>query len=315
MVHAINFMSNAGMPDTLDAVKAFEMVIGAMHAKPLEIRGGGVKDIMDEIYSILATAEYLGCVSIVTQSIESKLVETGQELWKEVANNPIAWSTFGFRLRSHAITKEAVIHLVGLWKDMTEKVRYSMPMRLRELCEKKSCELEAAIERLNQDLLAFYDPVLTKNDQEYNGNKFSVNIIGWMAMSAMKGHLGKALYEVKGQMANSYGWEFYSRLSQGGTSYFPGSDLEPFWTLFRMKTRGRNHVKDKIDAMKVVIAQMTTEVMLNNTNLKGAQPTSYFICTEVSRADTDALWDDAAHIADSSANCSSASSPLMMPLD
>jgi hypothetical protein len=283
-------MSRAGMAHDTTVPDSFECVFAAIYGRPLALSH---QNMMTRIGGILHVAEYLGSVHVVSRQIDSLLLEFGQELYQSIASDPVQWGLNGLRMKSFNITKEALIHLVGKWKDLDEDVRRALPSRLSQLCENKARDLDRKIDAVNRHLIGHYLPAMIRDAGQTAGAKYSTGIMMWMAASAAKTYMAHIIYESKTEANKSFNWGLYKTISDGGPGYLVAADLVPFFALFNMKARGKHSVECHVEAMKAGYSEIVAPLMINNSNLRGACPTQYFLCTDIQRDDMRLLWDEA----------------------
>ncbi|KAF2673087.1 hypothetical protein BT63DRAFT_475648 [Microthyrium microscopicum] len=278
------------------ACDTYSKVFDAIYNRPLKTSGVTVYEIKNEVTDIVNVAETLGCIHVVSRQVESMLTEYGQDLWINVAMNPLAWSDLATRIGSVTIVRELVIHLVGQWAQFSDHQKQCLPNKLHDLCAQKVQELANAKKNVEADLLRYYPTRVKRYDgidspARQNRSSYANEVIDWMCASIFKEYLGYAFSEGLGRLAPDGGYAFYSLIKHGAGAYLTPKHMEKWHADFAMSTRGLNNLQAHLDDFKNAVSGKVDALLKNKSSLDLSEtPVKYLTCADVGRTEIKALW-------------------------
>jgi Zn ribbon nucleic-acid-binding protein len=230
--------------------------------------------------------------------MDSMLAEHGQDLYQSIASSPIQWGMLAMRIRSFNILREAVIHLTGQWKSVTEDEKKSMDQNLRVLVEAKDNLLDRAKIYIETRLANWYPPELHRRAaaaarRAHGHAEYAKQIIKWIALCILRQWICYAV--IHGWLRNGPdgGLTCYKRIAAGGSAYLSPENLAEWHKNFTMSSRTQNNLAACLDRMKIGIKEVVKPLLKNESALNiSAYPVKYFTCTMVDKRDTLTLWEE-----------------------
>lgn len=70
---------------------------------------------------LIEVAESIDALIAIRDKVELALRQKDTALWKTIAREPVIWANLGKKLQSSSIFKEAVKHVVGKWRTLTQQ--------------------------------------------------------------------------------------------------------------------------------------------------------------------------------------------------
>ncbi|KAK5110596.1 hypothetical protein LTR85_000973 [Meristemomyces frigidus] len=276
-------------------VLAYHSVLGAFYNIPIEL-GDFEADPMAHILLtasyIIDVAEYLQCVHIVTKSIEATLLAMGQLFQQAMANNPIAWLNFAYRIRSRIIFREALIHAAGKYKEpaIVEQLD-TLNEAVAEVLSQKAKTLQAAMQQAEMKILSFYPTHLQREKTVGRADKDSIgrasyanDVMSWIALVVLRHFFSQNLCGDNTHNAEDMGYEMVQTIMAGGDTYLNKPMLDQFHNLFPMSRKGASVVEAKLDDMKEFIK--TFDLAKNESQLDTRlYPVKHFTWTTVNIED------------------------------
>ncbi|KAL1970973.1 hypothetical protein VTN77DRAFT_2807 [Rasamsonia byssochlamydoides] len=193
------------------------------------------------------------------------------------------------RIHSPSIFRDAVIHLVGKWNQITEDDRKRLIGNLRQLCEQKHEELQTRKKAIEIRILGHYPQSLQRHAGRDNISRtaYSNDIYWWMAIAIYRQWFSQAVSEGRNRVAPDGGAAFYRAIGQGGSAYLDAQDYANFHNLFQMSTKGRTILYDKIRMLKFEVKKYVRSLLVNKSQLdvEAEGELQHLTCCEVIRAD------------------------------
>ena len=268
---------------------------------------------------ITTVAEYLDCVSItaqpfpyalltcpqvhiITRPIEATLLATGQHLLKAVANNPTAWLSFAYRIRSKAIFRESLIHAAGQYMFPTVQASIEngdLPEEITTLLKKKASTIIEAVRSCERHLASYYPTILMREktvgrvDRDNIGRaNYANDIIMWIALCIFRHWASDMMASDQTHHAKDMGFAFINAVAKGGDAYLAKTVLhDQFHLRFPMSPKGMACTEHRLAEIKEVVKQWTVPLMRNESHLdRKANPQHHFLFTTVKV--TDYPWQD-----------------------
>lgn len=205
---------------------------------------------------------------VVTQAIESTLLATGQSLYKAIACNPPSWLTFGDRIRSKVIFKEALIHAAGQFNTpLIKRALYSgrLPDDVVAILIHKADVIKDAVRAAERHFASYYPQLLMREKPSTTGDRqkisranYSNDIITWIAVNLFRHWCCDMVVADKTHHAQDLGWHFISVINSGGESYLPMKQLtQGFHARFPMSSKGASCLQHRLTEIKESVKQWT----------------------------------------------------------
>ena len=260
----------------------------------------GAKSTLQEtvahVEQLLEVAEHLGSTHLLQRSFDSDFIGFGQELWVDIAHNPIDWGSVGYRLRSVNITKEAIIHLAGKWASYTESQRKAIPQLLTPIVFKKACDLE----HMKRDMeieLATWRPERThrtgnEDPREFSKEGYGKDIFVWMTEAIFREwHMTQKLAYQDQYTADDGGYNFFSCIDKGKCP--SDENLDRFLTHFHMTKTSEKLLRECVQQRRIKTKAIVRELFVNNTQINTIETSvRHFTCASVTHGEVQELWND-----------------------
>jgi hypothetical protein len=281
----------------------YEKVFGAVYSRPLQLKTeqNRIGELLPEILGILEVAEYLGCVHVIERPLDSQLAEFGHLLWISIMHKPIAWAELGVRIRSFSIIKEAIIHIAGLWHSFDTIGKESMFGLLRTVCERKAEELNEK-KRVVEQFLCTYTPSHLKHEfqasnsvKEVGRTAYANDILDWIALAFWRQWLLIAMINGAGRSGSDGGMTLYACILNGGESYLNVNEVNQFHSIHAMTARGISRFSERLRNLKTQLKTIVDGLMESNLNLdlsRVPKKPDYLVCTEITKAEIQAVLGD-----------------------
>lgn len=120
------------------------------HCKPV------LKELADTL-ALVNLADKYDCLPVVSRAVRLHLIENGGntfDLYRDIAQDPVDYLYIGEKTRSSIITKEAAIHVLGLWSETKTRCQELISSRLFNSLARIHDELRLKKERANKALLS-----------------------------------------------------------------------------------------------------------------------------------------------------------------
>ena len=120
------------------------------HCKPV------LKELADTL-ALINLADKYDCLPVVSRAVRLDLMECDggpSYLYRNIAQDPMDYLYIGEKTRSSIITKEAAIHILGLWSEMKTRCQQLISSRLFNSLARIHDELRLKKERANKALMS-----------------------------------------------------------------------------------------------------------------------------------------------------------------
>lgn len=185
--------------------RTYDMMLRSYYNERIAFVPNDIVRILQDAVSLVDVAEYLGSVHVIEKQVEVALISEGQLLFRSIAANPQLWIELGYRLRSYAIFKEALIHLAG--KFNSEDVQRDLPQTSKEVkvvLMRKVEELRELAKLAQKRILSHYPLNLRREvstgraDRDSIGRaSYSNDIMQWMALGLYRHWCAQCLADVR----------------------------------------------------------------------------------------------------------------------
>jgi hypothetical protein len=241
-------------------------------------------DILDTAMSITKVAEYLRCVSlipssaylaarwhliqthVITKPIEATLLSTGQTVQASIANAPVAWLDYAYRIRSRVLFREALIHSTGRYfEEETQSHIESLKEPVAKILKKKALMLKAAVKKAILNLLSFYPTHIQREKTVGRADKDSIgrasyanDIFDWLALVVLRHHFTHQVADDQTHQAQDIGKSVIDTVMIGGDAYLSKPNLEQWHEYFPMSNKANNVLENKLGELKESVKRFVT---------------------------------------------------------
>jgi hypothetical protein len=285
---------NGRIPQADKVFANYEAIFYAFYNKELTIDDTDMSVALSECYQLIQIADYLGCTSLISKSIDVALFKHGQDFFRAIAGAPQAWIDMGYRIRSEIIFKECMIHLVGNWKMIRTDPRTIDTLReipgLRALIEKYHRMLLHQGKNLELAIMMDYPGKMATPEDELpiRREAYTKDILIWLALTFFRHWLSQRLLTEKGRYALDCGYELYKQLGTAGDAYMNKDIVNQFHAKFPMTRKAMNVLEKHLQEIKQCMKELVMDhkILGNNCQLDVQRfPVRYLTCTEFKAED------------------------------
>lgn len=197
---------------------------------------------------------------MVTNTVESGLLNLGQQLFQSIANQPIPWLSFACELQSKSIWREAVTHAVGQFnkESIQEAIKQTqLSGRAKDIVNKKADQLRELSRKLQSDLLSYYPDNLQRTKTTGRADRDSIgrasyanDIMAWLGLTCWRHWLAQMVINDHTHNAEDMGWQFYKCVYEAGDSYLDREQMEQFHRYFPMSNKGEGVLENIVNQLK-----------------------------------------------------------------
>ncbi|KAF2748232.1 hypothetical protein M011DRAFT_525878 [Sporormia fimetaria CBS 119925] len=291
--YGIVINENGRTPTTLFA--NYESIFYAFYNRDLPISDDDMPSALTHVLEILDIAEYLGCIPVISKSIDISLLKHGQALYRSIQKMPWGWLGLAMRLKSDVIFQESVVHLAGNWRKIKEDAdamarMNEMPESVTALCEHLHKGLVTRGKKLELALSSLYPGSMAVPFQNLpiRREEYAKDILVWLALSFFRHWLTQSIILEKGCHAADSGYKLYSQLGQAGDAYMDRQVISQFHSKFPMTKKAMNVLENHLLEIKECIRGVVAEHgILESTCLLDTRrfPVDYMTCVEVKKED------------------------------
>lgn len=245
---------------------------------------------MYDCFVLIDCADTIEAVDHVREVVDLALMRQDEVLWKSIAGSPTVWAELGRRVKSPAIFKEAVAHIVGQWKMLDAPSKKQLPKDIQRLCIRKWEELELAKRAIEIRIAGHYPPFLCRNHADRpHRTAYASDIYSWMALSYFRQYLAQSGNDSKNRQAEDGGYAWYKAFAQGGDAYLHHEDMRTFHTFFPMSSKACSVLEAHMNVLKEDVKDFVKDLMVVRThvdpaNLEGVSK-PWLTCTIVEKDD------------------------------
>lgn len=239
-----------------------------MHLKPLNL-AFSIVPLIQEMEVLLKICEWMDCIPAVSKHLSEALCSRGDSVYRAIQRDPVIWCAYMERAESEPLYREAVIHLVGRWNELSPRLRQSNPTReTYDLCYRKAAEfdkvkldLELAIADCYPEHMRKTQPDGTPIDGDpteevnYDRAAYANDVFGWIAVSMVQMWYAQQLARMQGRAARDGGYKLYKKLVEG--DYLDRDSRKDFTRTFPMKRRGET----VLEAQTMMIKQRINAIV------------------------------------------------------
>jgi hypothetical protein len=205
----------------------------------------------------------------VSRTVEAALLSQGQNLYRAVSANPVAWANMSIRVRSAALVQETIIHLVGLWNSLDDREKSSLQPCLQPLVQRKVIELKEQCQKAERRLLTYFPAPLARETPvgglPPNRSSYGNDVYIWMALTIFRQFLATAFSQDKHHSARDHGFALYQIINDG--DYLRTEELAGFHRRFPMSPRGRSTIEDHIRKIQIQVKVFVQPIVGNVAQL------------------------------------------------
>ncbi|KAL4954098.1 hypothetical protein BDW69DRAFT_183861 [Aspergillus filifer] len=251
---------------------------------PPTLDSDGHEVLLDNCQALLELAEELQLSDVVSTAMHTTLLTFDQQLYQLIAKDTIAWIKLSVRIRSGAIFKESMIHLVGKWNSLDEEDRSSLPADIHSLCVRKIQELQVIKQAIDLQMVN----KLPRPRSDSSRHRETKNIFGWMALTFYQQWLCESFATNRNHHAPDGGAAFYRAIAAGGDAYLSklDRDIAQFQASLDAKpesNKGLKELEKDLNELKKGMKGFVTDLLVNEAkydpDILGDLP--YLTCCKV----------------------------------
>jgi len=245
---------------------------------------------VNDCFILIDCADTIEAVDHVREVVDLALMRQDEILWKSIAGSPTVWAELGRRVRSPAIFKEAVVHIVGKWKMIDSESKEQLPRDIQKLCKMKWEELELAKRAIEIRIAGHYPPFLCRSHADKpHRTAYASDIYSWMALSYFRQYLSQSGSDSLNRMAEDGGYSWYKSFAQAGDAYLNHEDMRTFHKFFPMSSKACSVMEAHMNVLKEDIKDFVKDLMVVRTHVDPATLEGvnkpWLTCTVVERDD------------------------------
>jgi hypothetical protein len=271
----------------------YHAILGAFYSLEIVCHQSDVKGVLGDVIGLMNVAEYLGCVTIITQPIETAFHKLGQVLYRSMDTNPAAWIDLCMRIRSETLFKENLRILVGQWGALPDHIKDGLKPEIKEVILRKWAQHIEKAKDLERRIFAIYPHKMTRSPEEDCGRaSYANDIMSWIASVMYRHWWGQVIVNEEGARADDAGYALFKRLVEGGDAYLTRQELARFHARFNMSRKGMNVVENAVLEIKELAKSVVERsgVLDNNSSLETKKyGVAYRL--DLAVADEDIPWD------------------------
>ncbi|KAK5083031.1 hypothetical protein LTR05_006913 [Lithohypha guttulata] len=240
--------------------------------------------------NLLEVADTIAAVTHIREVVDLALLRQDKVLWPSIATNPVVWAELGRRVKSPAIFREAVVHIVGKWKMLSEATKGQLRAATKELCQRKWDELELAKRAIEIRIAGHYPEFLCRNHVDKpHRTGYANDIYMWMALSCFRQYVSQSGNDGMNRQAEDGGYAWYKQFSQGGDAYLDHDAMRAFHTYFPMSSKACSVLESHMNVLKEDMKVFVKDLMVVRTHIDPATMEEvikpWLTCTKVDKED------------------------------
>ncbi|KAL6238050.1 hypothetical protein BDW75DRAFT_228234 [Aspergillus navahoensis] len=252
---------------------------------PPILNNDGYDSILENCQALAELAEELQSAEVVCPAISKALLGFDQQLYRLIAQNPIAWVKLAVRVQSAPVFQESMVHLIGKWGLIEENDRELLPQNIRTLCTQKLHELNI-IKKVIELRIVNRLPRPRSDSPRYRETS---NYFGWMALTFYQQWLCESFAEGRNYHAPDGGAAFYRAIAAGGDAYLSklDQDISHFSTSSGANAgsnKGLRELEKDLNELKKGMKRLVSDILINHAKydpaILGELP--YLTCCKVS---------------------------------
>ncbi|KAI9884061.1 MAG: hypothetical protein M1823_004151 [Watsoniomyces obsoletus] len=252
--------------------------------------------LLADCSGLMSLADNHDSSRFVAPHINRALQAWRSSLYSAVSEHPVIWSNVGMQLKSRAILREAIVHLVGQWNSLSSAERGRIHADVLNICTRKCDELDLKKKVLEAKIASYYPWQLANGpaSSSFLSSARQSGIYLWQAVALFRHWFSMALSTPCGRNSRDGGAEFYRMIGRGGFSYLERSSIAAFLDHFNISGRRLNAFDEALSAIKEEIRPYVNEMLVNRSRVdSNTRFYRYLTCCEVRRRDMPWESDDA----------------------
>jgi hypothetical protein len=243
--------------------------------------------VLSGVMGLIECAESVGSIQHVCDIVDLALVRQDTVLWTSILGNPAVWVELGRRVRSPQIFKEAAIHLIGQWCNMSDEDKDRVPTEIRQIVQTKADELAIAKEAIELRILGHYPRFMSRSAAEKPGRpSYSSDIYMWMSVCFFRQWFAQNISDDRTRRAPDGGLSFYAGLRAGSQAYLTHIDFQEFHRYFPMSIKACHVLEQNMGVYKEDVKQFVNHLMEENTHLKREEYNiNWLTCAKIEKED------------------------------
>lgn len=268
--------------------RCWEWLFGTFYNKQPDFDDETLATLLSGCMGLIDVAESVGSADHVRKIVDLALLQQDEGLWSSISINPGAWAELACRCHSQAIFKESVCHIVGKWLMISEEDKADLSEDIRVLCAKKFKELDIAKEAIEMRILGHYPNFLYRDAGDKPGRpSYASDIYMWMALDFFRQWFAQNISNGNNRKAADGGYDFYKKLSLGGTAYLDHIDFRNFHQYFPMSSKACGVLERDMGVLKEDVKPFVQDLMKSQTHLDSARASQveWLTCAVVTNGD------------------------------
>lgn len=266
----------------------YHNILGSYYGEDVELDDFDMTTLLQSATGLICVAEYLQSMKAISKSIDNKLLSQGPVLYTSIASSPVLWMNTAYSIRSEVILKEALIHLIGNWNAIDDRMKDLIHPDMHEVCKVKIEEVINLKRLVNSQILGQYPKHIQREPEssEIGRASYSNDIMTWMALAVYRQYIGQAIARGLTVEARDGGYDFYQKLNEGGQSYLDRVMVRQFHYRFPMSSKGQVVIENHLSDLKEMMKPFIRDLMCNRSQLDVNQyPVPYLTCLKVEKSD------------------------------
>lgn len=245
-------------------------VFRGFYNEPIDY-GTSILECLPMVMGMAAVAEDLNAMHSVGAVLERALLQYDKQLWKSVADNPIAWLNLGNQIQSDSIFRQGLIHTVGKWKLFTIQQLKQLNPSLMGLLRRKVAEYHEYKKRVQMKMIGQYHAPLketvvasrTKGVVPGRG-QYGNDVYGWITLSLFRQWFGQIICEGNDYRSDDGGYRFFKIIEQGGSGFLTRGDQKQFAMTFPLTDKAMAVVEGHLSTIKEELKEIVAPLLRTN---------------------------------------------------
>ena len=255
----------------------------------LTIAESNPEECIRDCNALARAASLIEVQPLTGKAIEPYLLRLGRSFHEGVANEPVLWANFAYEIHAEEVFRDAIVHLVGVWRAIDEKARGGLEDEVRALVEAKIRSLDHNKQGIETRVTGNFPRVLhrAKGSGRLGRSDYSNHIWWWISSALFLQWATQSIIAKRNYVADDGGASFYRQIAVGGSAYLDRAALDHFHQFFPMTGPGAGVLESTVNEFKEELKEFVAPLMVNTTKydpaISGALP--YLTCCVVEKGD------------------------------
>ncbi|CEL02964.1 hypothetical protein ASPCAL04125 [Aspergillus calidoustus] len=221
---------------------------------------GGVDSILENSQALVELGEDILASEVVSRALNTAFHNLDQQMYRLIAQDPIAWVKLAVHIQSGPIFQESMIHLLGKWGQLEEKERDLLPADIRNICKRKIEDLNS-IKKAVELQIVNHVPRPRLATTRY---REASNAAIWMVLTYYHQWLSQAFAEGRNFRARDGGAAFYRAIAGGGDTYLNKIEQEVSHFAFTEIGDEGRELESDLTELKRGIKGVVSDLLVNH---------------------------------------------------